>query len=165
MSDLRDAAAVLGSLKAAYDLSKAFLDVRGTVQQQGKVFELQSVILAAQQSALSAQEAQSTLSTRISELEKRIAELEAWGADKERYQLTKLAEGVSAYALKPEAQRAEPPHHLCANCFHENHKSILQQEARSPGISRVLICPRCGAEHYVWGVRHPEHRPSVRRSR
>jgi hypothetical protein len=69
MSDLRDAAAVLGSLKAAYDLSKAFLDVRGTVQQQGKVFELQSVILAAQQSALSAQEAQSTLSTRISELE------------------------------------------------------------------------------------------------
>jgi hypothetical protein len=64
MSDLRDAAAVLGSLKAAYDLSKAFLDVRGAVQQQAKVFELQSVILAAQQSALSAQEAVGAVDSR-----------------------------------------------------------------------------------------------------
>ena len=49
MSDLRDAAALLTSLKAALDLTKAFLDVRGAVKEQGKIFELQRVILAAQE--------------------------------------------------------------------------------------------------------------------
>jgi hypothetical protein len=157
MSDLRDAAAVLGSLKAAYDLSKAFLDVRGAVQQQAKVFELQSVILAAQQSALSAQEAQSALSTRVSELEKRIAELEAWDAEKQKYELTKLAEpGVFAYKLKPEAQGSGPVHELCANCFDQGHKSILQRETRVPGRSLVAFCPRCNSTFYIFGMRFTE---------
>jgi hypothetical protein len=86
MSDLRDVATLLTSLKTAYDLTKAFLDVQGAVKQQGKVSELLAVILAAQESAVDARQAQSELLTRIGELQRRIAELETWKSEKERYE-------------------------------------------------------------------------------
>jgi U3 small nucleolar ribonucleoprotein component len=51
------------------------------VEIQGKVFELQQVILAAQQDALTANEAQATLLKRIRELEKEVASLKTWQAE------------------------------------------------------------------------------------
>lgn len=151
MSDLRDAAAVVTGLRAAYDLSKAFLDVRSAVSEQAKVFELQRVILAAQADALTAQAAQSALLSRVSELEKRVAELEAWDREKERYEPTEIASGVIAYALKAEAKGTGPDVRLCATCFDDGHKSTLQSETRMPGLTLVAVCNRCGANHYLRG--------------
>jgi hypothetical protein len=159
MSDMHDAATLVTSLKTAYDLSKAFLDVRGAVSEQAKVFELQRVILAAQADALAAQTAQATQLARISELEKRVAELEAWDAEKQKYELIKLAEpGVFAYRLQPEAKGSGPVHELCANCFDQGHKSVLQREMRVPGRSLVAVCPRCEAAYYIAGPRYAEPR-------
>lgn len=153
MSDLRDAAALVGSLKAAFDLTKAFIDVRGAVKEQEKVFELQRVILAAQQSALDAQGAQTTLLSRIDQLEKRIAELEAWEREKEQYEPAEIGRGVIAYVLKPEAQRPGPKLEFCATCFGNRHSSILQRETRMPGRTLVAVCHNCGANHYLLGPR------------
>ena len=61
MSEAQAVTVTLASLKMAGDMVKAFLDVRGAIQEQGKIFELQRVILSAHQSALDVQEAQSSL--------------------------------------------------------------------------------------------------------
>lgn len=135
----------LASLKAASELAKALLGLRDAAVIQTKVIELQGEILSAQASAFGAQEAQSALLKRVDELEKEVAGLKAWTAETERYQLTEVAPGSFAYALKPDSGGAEPPHSLCSNCFHQGHKSILQADRRANATS-VLRCLRCNTE-------------------
>jgi hypothetical protein len=101
MSEVQAVAATLISLKTASDMVKAFLDVRGAIHEQEKIFELQRVILAAHQSALDAQETQAALLQRIRDLEEKISDFETWDSEKERYHLVKVGdESVFAYALK-----------------------------------------------------------------
>ena len=42
MSEAQAVTVTLASLKMAGDMVKAFLDVRGAIQEQGKIFELQA---------------------------------------------------------------------------------------------------------------------------
>ncbi len=53
--------AAIGSLKAAGDIAKGFMQLKTTAEIQSKVIELQSVNLAAQSSALAAQSDQFSL--------------------------------------------------------------------------------------------------------
>lgn len=156
MVDLAIGAAISG-LKAAGELAGGFVKLRDEAMIQSKVIELQTVILAAQSSALAAQSEQFTLLETKRELEARIAELEAWDAEKKRYGLTDLGGGRVAFALKPDAQGAEPDHQLCTACFGEGHKGYLQMETRYPGMSRYLVCQRCNSEIALDHV-NPEHR-------
>src|SRR4051812_38889240 len=121
-----EAFAGMSALKSAYDLAKGLIDVRDATVLQGKVFELQRQILSAQESALAANNAQATLLEEISQLKAAIAGFEAWDTEKKRYQLTDFGGGTFAYVLKPEAAAGEPAHRLCARCYGEGHKSILQ---------------------------------------
>lgn len=93
------------------------LDLKTATDVQGKVIELQSVILNAQSSALAAQSEQFISLQRISELEKRIAQIEAWDAETGRYQLRDYGRGRFAYELKVDSANGEPTHRLCAACF------------------------------------------------
>jgi hypothetical protein len=158
MSEIQAVTATLISLKTASDMVKAFLDVRGAVQEQGKIFELQRVILAAHQSALDAQEAQSALLKRIYDLEQKIADFETWDSEKERYGLIKVGDAsVFAYALKDEAKGTEPFHLLCAKCYQHRKKSILQDTPISIVASkpRSTFCPECKTTFSFCGVSEP----------
>jgi len=144
MVDLAIGAAI-ASLKAAGDMAGGFLKLRDIAQVQGKVIELQSVILSAQQGALASQGEQLALLDEKRGLEKKIADLEAWDRQKERYQLSEVGRGTLAYTLKPEAQPSEPPHMACANCFDHGRRSILQRQ-RTNVTGHTYGCPACGAE-------------------
>jgi hypothetical protein len=157
MPDISAIAGSLSALKTAYDMSKGFLGVRDSVISQGQIFELQRQILTAQESALSAQAAQTALLEEIGGLKQQIAALEAWDGEMEKYQLVKTAGGPLAYVLKEQAELAEPDHYLCANCFEDHRKSILQPETRFPGRALVLLCHRCGSDIYVMGTWQKEH--------
>jgi hypothetical protein len=135
----------LGSLKAAFEIAKSFVGVRDATVIQSKVFELQREILAAQQSALSAQQAQSSLLQQIGDLEKQIADMKTWEAEKERYQLTEVAPRVFAYTLKPEMSGVEPVHWICAVCYQNGKKSILQG-FNSAQSGWTHSCPVCHTE-------------------
>jgi hypothetical protein len=157
MSDLQAIGAALGGLKTAAELAKAFVDVKSAVDVQGKVFELQRVILAAQQDTFTAQQTQSALLAGKDELEERIRQLEAWDGEEDRYQLEAVGrEGSLAYTLKPEAKGSEPDHHLCATCFQHRRKSFLQPHTIPEGRAQVLMCHECGLQIAVRGV--PETR-------
>lgn len=140
----------LGAAKAAFDLTKAFSDIRDATKVQALKFELMGLLL-------DAQEAQATLLAEKRQLEERVRELEAWDREKQRYQLTAVVDGTVAYALKPEAQGSEVSHQLCTACFSEGHKGFLQREMRVPGMNEYLVCQRCNSEIALQIV-HPEHR-------
>jgi hypothetical protein len=148
----------LSIFKSMYDTAKALKDMNDANIRNGAVIELQEKILSAQAD-------QTELAETVGALKARVAELEAWDADKKRYKLTDLGSGMTAYSLKAGRENGEPPHHLCAACYNEGHKSIMQTETRSPGRCKVLVCHRCGSDLYLSGMRDPDHHAMKRPSR
>ena len=131
-----DMSAVMGlasSLRAIVDITKAMKDVHDANLIQSKIFELMREIMAAQSCALEAQAAQSELLNRIRDLEAEKAELETWNTEKKRYNLTDFGGSTFAYSLKPEEAKGEPLHRICATCYQQGKKSILQFTHRSQG--------------------------------
>jgi hypothetical protein len=162
--DIGSIAGVASSLKTAGDIAKAMIGLRDAATVQAKVIELQGVILAAQGSALTAQSDQMAMLERVRDLEAEVARLKAWDAEKQRYELKDMGRGTLAYALKAEAKGTGPDHSLCAQCYEEGVKSILQAEIRFPGRCHVLACHRCGSALYTTGAWEKGH-PSPRSSR
>jgi hypothetical protein len=158
MPDAADFGALFGSLKAITDLAKLMIDARDASVVRAKANELQREIIAAQSSALAAQTGQLALLERKRELEKEVADLKTWEAEKKKYELTNVRPqndptgAAFAYALKEAASSTEPKHFLCANCYQQGYKSILQQEHRVPGAVDIMFCQRCSAEINLTGV-------------
>ena len=131
--------------KSMLDMTKGLKDMNDAAVRNAAVIDLQGQILAAQ-------EQQMVLVERVSELEKEVANFETWDAEKERYELTKVGDDAAlAYTLKEGMESSEPSHQLCANCYSDGKKSILQKEIRHNGRSHLLICHRCKAEIYTFG--------------
>ena len=155
--------ALMTSIKTAKDLAQSMATVRDIAMFQENLVNLRGEIINAQDAALSAQEEQGKLLENIKELKADIAALKAWDAEKQRYELRDLreAKGIFVYALKPDAANGEPEHMICATCFQNGKKSILQAETRIPGRASVLVCHGCGSALYVsgvWMVGHPAPR-------
>ena len=144
MVDLTAISVISTSLKTAADITQAMIGLRDASMIQGKVIELQRVILSAQQSALTTQSDQFDLLARIRDLEKHVADLEAWNAERQRYELQDAGTGSLAYVIKGDARGSEPIHQICAACYQHGRKSILQPQEK--GMQKMLVCSECKAE-------------------
>jgi hypothetical protein len=140
----------INALKSAFDLAKGIKDIDDRTRLNDVVIELQEKILSAQQS-------QSALVETVGNLEKEVTDLKAWDADKARYKLHDVGDGLMTYALKEGMENGEPPHYICANCYAKNQKSFLVRETRYPGRADVLVCHRCKSDLYISGNPEPEH--------
>ncbi len=136
----------VAALKTAGEMAGSFVELRDTALIQGKVIELQSVILSAQGSALAAQSEQLTLLEQKRQLEAQIARLEAWDTEKRRYSLQEIAPGSVAYILKPDAQGTELAHPVCCNCFEQGKISHLIPANTRVMNYRIFKCWTCGLE-------------------
>lgn len=143
MIDIGSIASVAGSLKTAGEIAKAMLDVRDAQAIQAKVIELNGIILTAQGSALAAQTSQAAMLKQISDLEHRLVELEHWAAEKERYALKDYGCQTFARELKAGMEYGEPPHRICARCYDDGKKSLLQHRHHNRG-QEVMECKTCG---------------------
>lgn len=140
------------SLKAAFDLTKAMVDLRDAEAFRSRALELQGVIAEALGQVIEAREAHSVQIDRIRALETEVADLKAWGAEKQNYELKTIGYGSVAYMLKPEARGSSPPHWLCPNCYAKGKKSFLQ--AVGPIIQRKTVykCAGCDSITSVDGA-------------
>jgi hypothetical protein len=145
-----EAFAGLSAIKTAFDIAKGLKDIDDATRRNAAVIELQEKILTAQTEQLD-------LINRVRDLEKKVDSFETWEAEKQRYRLTQLSSGVTAYALKQGMENGEPPHFICGNCYQEHHKSILQEEHWPPACI-VLVCHDCGAVLYTKGQPHQIHK-------
>jgi hypothetical protein len=157
MADIAVVSGAFQSLKAAFEIGKAILDLNVSAQIQTRVMDMNAKILAAQQETIASNDYQTTLRKRISDLEKQVADFEAWNAEAETYKLTDLRSdndprgSVLAFAPKEGTHSGEPAHLLCAECFNSQHKSILQHQVmgfRQP----VLLCPHCDNVLFLEGT-------------
>ena len=159
MTDLQAAAAAVGSLRAAFDLTKTMLDIAGSVKVQAKVIELQREILSAQSSAMSAQNAQAALLERIHALEKEIVRLNEWDGAKDQYKLQQIGNGALAYVYKADPGSAEPPHWLCPTCFDKRQRGYLVSIGRGTGSHgasmNIWQCQTCKNSIQVHYARSP----------
>jgi hypothetical protein len=124
----------IGATANAFKLVQAFNDVRDATKVQALKFELMGLLLEAQQT-------QAALVAEKRDLAERVRQLETWEGEKQRYQLTNVGWGATAFVLKPEAQGSEAAHMLCANCFQHGHPSILQYDRKD--MRGAYACPKC----------------------
>ena len=140
--DMTAVQAMMGSLKAATDISKALFDLKTTAEVQSKVIEIQSALLSAQSSALEATNAQFSLKERVRELEAQIKSYEDWGNQQQRYLLANPWRGAAqVYALKKVHAEGEEPNFLCTNCFHNKKRVILNPSIKDGLV--YMMCPTC----------------------
>jgi hypothetical protein len=121
----------LGLFKSMLDMAKGLKDINDAAIRNGAVIELQEKILAAR-------EQQSTLLERISDLEKQVAGFEKWETEKKRYYLQEIYPRTFAYSINENARGSEPPHLICAKCY-EDHKKVILQKSSAVHLS----CPSC----------------------
>jgi hypothetical protein len=165
MVDISAIAGTVSALKGAVDITKAMISLHDAEAVKAKVIELNAKILEAQSAAFVANDERAALIERVSQLEKEVADLKAWDAQKQRYDLTDLGNGAFAYAVKESMRAGEPDHKICATCYADRRRSVLQTETWNPGRAEVLVCHQCGSAVYVHGMPHPDHQKLRRPAR
>ena len=139
----------VSNLKLAYDITKSVLELKPISEIQAKVVELQNIILSAQTSAFEANAHQTAMIEEIRHLKEEITRIKAWEEEKQRYKLVSPWPGTVLYALKEKCSASEPPHWVCAKCYEDGRKSILnpQKKITTKGQSYLVIsCPTCKSE-------------------
>jgi hypothetical protein len=154
MVGITEIAGLMTSLKAASDIAQAMVDLRDAAAFQAKTIEFQRTISDALGRAIAAQQERAALLETVDELKKEVADLKEWETQKQRYELRETSDGGAlAYALKDQARGTEPAHWICAQCYEDAKKSILQPETRFPGRNAVLVCNRCKSDIIIHGAR------------
>lgn len=155
MIEVASLGAALSGLKSAYDITADFLRQKLNAEMQGKVIELQRLILSAQQDTLTAQSAQATFAKRIEELENEISSLNNWDLESQRYKLTDFGGNTFAYLLKKETADGEPIHKICPTCYQKKQKSILQTRGTSVSSQEICFCAACSNEFFLGAKTDP----------
>ena len=133
--------AVMTSLKAATDIAKGMKDLNDSVEINTKVIDLQNEILNLQTGLLSLQENYSNLLLENNSLKNTIENTDNWKKTKEGYSLLEISEGVFVY----QSDKEELKHWLCATCFDNGKKSILQLRNKSCA-GHVYTCNACESQ-------------------
>lgn len=155
MPDMSAIAAALASFNTLKGIAQTIVGLRDAQALQAKVMEFNSAIIDAQTKIFLVNEERSTLIERIRDLEKEVARLEAWEAQKQRYEMRALCRGGAAfaYALKADAAGPEPFHCICATCYEQGKRSVLQfsRTVLVGANEQVLKCPVCETEVHSEG--------------
>ncbi|WP_129792568.1 hypothetical protein [Sphingosinicella sp. CPCC 101087] len=140
---LAEASAAVGSVKAAYDIAKGLHSLHTSTEVKQGIADILNELITARMAAMDAVERESALLQEIRALKEQMDQLKAWDGEKERYELKRYYPGTIAYTLKPSMASGEPPHHLCAQCYHSRNKGVLQPTGTSELGYQIHVCTSC----------------------
>jgi hypothetical protein len=151
MPDLSAIGAALTSFNTLKDIAQAMLGLHDAQALQAKVIDFNNAIIDAQNKIHLVSKERTSLLEQIGNLKEEVTDLEAWEATKARYEMKKTSGGGVAWFLKKDAQGSEPPHEICAKCYEERKRNILQPKGRSIsavqfGSWPMLICLACKSQ-------------------
>jgi hypothetical protein len=135
-------------LAAIPSLAKAGADIAASsdeAKRNTQLIEFQRVIIQLQSSIAAIQNQNASLLRDKDDLEKKIVSMKNWDAEKQRYALVTVFDGITVYALKESVSQGEAPHHLCTNCFNNGKKSFLNTVDGARGFS-MLTCSVCKSQ-------------------
>lgn len=130
--------------KTAKELLGTMIGLRDAKLISEKAAEFTGIISTVQQSMLVLEAANLALINDKRVLEEKLIKMEKWESEKNKYTLDEVAPGMFACIRNPDAEPAEPEHHICADCMNNGHKYILQKNNDSSVYaSRKLTCNGC----------------------
>lgn len=137
--------AAINGLKGALDLVKGVKAVSEGLAVQDVKMDLGQRIIDAQMTLNLAIAAQTEAAQEIRQLKEEIVRLKDWSAEREKYELVAVRGGGFAYMLKAGMRGSQPAHWLCANCFEQGQKSIMQEkgQVKSGSGDNLVGCDRC----------------------
>lgn len=164
MVDMMAIQGLISGLQTATDITKALYQLKASADVQAKVVELQSAILSAQASALTANAEQFAMIQRVRDLEEEVRRVKAWEEQKQRYKLVYPWEDsmTTVYALKESCKGAEAPHWICAKCYDDGRRTVLQPKESARRGFLLLVCATCKAESHTGytGLCQPVYAPN-----
>jgi len=136
---------LIASSKIAYDIAKSISALKSDVDRDKSITKILEVLLAVQTNALSVNSIAQELQEDKSALTQKLMEFEKWDETEAQYELKEIAIGVFVYSLKIVKSLSEPKHWLCAKCYNEKKKSLLQRTKHDfAGVH--YICHSCSSE-------------------
>ena len=120
--------ALITSTKTALDIVRGIRSLNTEVQRNESISKILEALIAIQSEALAVQEKHQKALEEKYELATRLKDFEKWSEIEELYELKDLGGNVFVYAYKKIDTSTEPMHYLCANCFKDKKKAILQCE-------------------------------------
>lgn len=140
--DMSTISTALASLNIASKFIKDSIEKIKDDAVREKVEELLNAIIPLQSQIISLQAMNSASIQEKEVLEKKLSDIEDWQKEATRYELKALASGVYVYTIKETAKSSEPVHYLCAKCYQERKKSILQRISKTM-MGVTYICHTC----------------------
>jgi len=128
----------IGLISEITSTAKRLAATREEVKVNQVAIDLQGIVLDLQSEMMMIQSDYQNVLRSREELEKKLAEQENWNKERARYHLESVGDGSLVYALNTSEQTTQPPHWICAHCYEEKKKSMLQ---RNPYPQ--WLCPRC----------------------
>ena len=145
MADPVTIGGALASLKAASDIVGILYKAKLAADVQEQVSHLKQLIFNAREQAFDAQEELSLVKAEVAKLNRQIDAFSQWGEDRQRYQMFQPLDVHSVvYALRESLAGGEPAHYLCANCYQQHRKSILNN-GQTKSQWTTFDCPNCKA--------------------
>lgn len=139
----------LSSLKTSVDVARTAIALRDDAKLAEATQALNDRIIDVQNAALQLQEKQAPARDEIDaikdearQLRARILELEQRKAERAKYRLHELTEGVFVLAQAEPDSASEPAHYLCQSCMDNAAKKEVLQTERLKG-QVLLRCPGC----------------------
>ncbi len=127
---LAEITTAFASLKTMGELTALVLKTRVDSAVIEKAQESQAAMISLQSAMLSLQTQYQVLLREKDELEQRLIKMEDWNTEAQNYSLKEISSGVFVYVRKQDSSDGSPSHWLCANCYENKQKSILQRQPR-----------------------------------
>jgi hypothetical protein len=135
----------IGAFNSMFSIAKSPKDMNDVAVRNAAVSQLWEQIFTAQSRYSEAVE-------HIRELEAKLAKFETWESEKQRYTLKDVSgRGEFAYVIKSSEQRGEPTHAICARCYQQDKKSILQWSGKGMNGETHWRCDVCTTVVSVFG--------------
>ncbi len=117
-----------------------------------QAIETQSAVIELQNALITLQSQYQNLLDEKNEIKRQLVELQDWEAEAQNYTLTEVASKIFVYASKPNQDAGTPAHWLCAHCYQNKQKSILQRSVAT-NKGTIWVCPRCPTP-LIFNLRH-----------
>ena len=141
MTDPATIYGLVNSVKTIADMVKGINSLHTMTEVKSATSGLLDTLLSVQQDLMVMQVKHSALIDSERDLKQKILQIENWEAEKQRYQLENRGDTAFLYVIKPDMQGSEPRHGICATCYQNRVKSILQLGRGVRGIE--MMCPVC----------------------
>ena len=147
---------LVSSFTAIFDILAHLSEIK-SIQGESKVkiSKMMTEVMTAHNLTLAAQKNEMALLKTISQLEEEIKNHKAWDIEKEQYELNTIDGLAFVYVRKKSVKIVETPHWLCATCYQESKKSILQFKRREELRKDLWCCNQCSAEIRIKAGEHP----------